>query len=684
MARQPKQKKIKKFTSRMQAKLMLVFCVLLMVMVALIVRLIYINNKDGERYEKRVLSQQSYVSSTIPYKRGSILDRNGVVLAASTKVYNVILDPKIILTDEDYLEPTVKALNEVFGLDVNYLYSLINEKSTSSYYRLLKKQEYDLVSQFEALQKADKSKNIKGVWFEEEYFRSYPYGSLASHVIGYTSAGDVGTWGIEQYYNTNLNGTNGRTYGYYDSELNLTRTTKAAVNGNTIISTIDVNAQRIVEEHIKKFNETIGCENIGVILMDPNNGEIIAMASNEGFDLNDPFELSGFYSTDEINAMSEDEKLNVRNKIWRNFCISDTFEPGSTFKPLTVAAALEEDLVTPEDTFLCTGSVAVGGWIIHCNNKSGHGHVTLAESLMKSCNPALMAIGEREGSSLFLRYQQHFGLGKKSGIDLPGEAEGILQSAQNLNVTELATSSFGQTFNVTMVQMAAAYSSLVNGGYYYQPHVVREIVDDQGATVESMDDLLIRETVSASTSDFIKEATYLTVEEGTAKPAKVEGYKVGGKTGTAQKFPRSAKKYVVSFIGSVPADNPQLVIYVVIDEIHDEEKKASSTVATTLTSEILSDVLKFLEIYPDGDIDYKVDLPVNDHVTVDDLENGDGSTAVEDGTHIYDPSQDEKTPDAIPDTAGTTFNNSSTENNATDDSTGGATTGNTTQGNTSP
>lgn len=652
MGRQLKTKKNKKFTSRMQANLLLVFCVILVIMFVLIGRIMYINREDGERYAKRVLSQQSYVSSTIPYKRGSIVDRNGVVLASSNKVYNVILDPKILLTDEKYMEPTIAALNEVFGLDIIELKGIISEKSTSSYVKILKKQDYDLVSSFE--QMATKNKRIKGVWFEEEYLRAYPYGSLASHVIGYTSAGDVGTWGIEQYYNTDLNGINGRTYGYFDSELNLTRTVKPATNGHTIVSSIDVNVQRIVEEHIKKFNDEIGAERVGILLMNPNNGEILAMASNEGFDLNDPYDLSNYYSEAELSVMTEEEKLDVLNQhIWRNFCVSDTYEPGSTFKPLTVAAALEENLVTENDTFLCTGSVRVGGWTIHCNNKSGHGHVTLAEALMKSCNPALMAMGELEGSSLFLRYQEHFGLGSKTGIDLPGEADGILQSAEKLNVTELATSSFGQAFNVTMIQIAAAYSSLVNGGYYYKPHVVKEIIDDNGATVRSMDNLMIAETVSSKTSDFIRKATYLTVEEGTAKPAKVEGYLVGGKTGTAQKLPRADKKYVVSFVGSVPADNPELVIYVVLDEIHDEEKKASSTVATTLTSQILSDVLPFLEIYPDGEIDYKVELPVNEHITVDSQGDNSASTgenANGEGEFIYDPSQDEGTPDAIQDT----------------------------------
>lgn len=606
MARKREKANVKKFKGYMQSKLLFVFFVILCAMIAIIARLVFLNNRDQERYEKRVLSQQTFLSSTIPYQRGSILDRNGVVLASSDKVYNVIIEPKVILTDEEYLNPTVEALSSVFGVDTAEVTSLIHEKSTSSYQRLLKQVKIDVVDQFESLQKGNKK--IKGVWFEEEYKRIYPYGSLASQVIGYTSAGDVGTWGIEEYYNSSLNGTNGRVYGFYDSELNLTRTRKEAVNGYTIVSTIDTNVQRIVEEHIKKFQEEIGANNVSVIVSNPNNGEIYAMATNLGFDLNNPYDLSAYYDEVEVASMSEEDKEKALNTMWRNFSISDTYEPGSTFKPFTVASALEEHLITPETTFQCNGVLRVGGNNIRCNAR--HGTVTLAQSLMKSCNPSMMAIGEKEGASLFSTYQDHFFFGKKTGIDLPGESVGILIPEDKLHVTELATSSFGQGFNVTMIQMVGGFSSLVNGGHYYQPHVVKEIVTDQGTTVDEKEQYPINETVSAETSEFIREAMYLTVHDGTAKPAQVEGYLVGGKTGTAQKLPRTSKKYVVSFIGCVPTDDPQVVIYVVIDEVHDEAKKASSTVATTLTSQILKDILPFLGVYPEGEIDYKVDLPV--------------------------------------------------------------------------
>lgn len=600
---------IKKFKSFMRKKLFFFFSVIILVMCVLIGRLVYLNHSDGERYEKRVLTQQSYVSSTLPYQRGTIYDRNGTILAISKKVYNVILDSKVLLTDESNVDPTIEALCTIFPeLNESELRGILAEDPTSSYKVLLKKQEYEIKTQFDEL--ATKNKKIKGVWFEEEYLRTYPYNSLASHVIGYTSAGDVGASGIEQYYSKELNGINGRIYGYYDAELNLTRTKKEAVNGNSIVSTIDVYVQQLVEQHIQNFMEEVGAKNVGVIISNPNNGEIIAMANNHSYDLNAPYDLSKYYEPVEIESMSEDDKMNARFAIWRNFCVNDTYEPGSTFKPITIAAALEEDLVTPESTFICNGYQMVGGWRIKCNGT--HGHVTLAQSLMKSCNPALMSIGESLGKDAFRIYQDRFGFGKKTGIDLPGEPNGILLDANKLNVTELATSSFGQTFNVSMVQMVAAFSSLINGGYYYKPTVVKEIINDKGVIVDEKAPVVLNETVSATTTEFIREAMYLTVQDGTAKPAQVEGYLIGGKTGTAQKFPRAAKKYVVSFIGTAPVDDPQIVIYVVIDEIFDEEKKASSTEATKLTSKILKDVLPYLEVYPSGDIEYRVELPVNE------------------------------------------------------------------------
>ena len=588
-------KKNRKFTHKMQAKLLLVFCVVLIAMLGLIVRLVYLNHVDGERYAKRVLSQQTYTSTVIPYQRGSILDRKGTVLAASEKVYNIILDIKLMLGEDEYLNPTVKALTETFeGVKKDTIMDLVEKKPDSQYIILKKGISYEEVSAFK--KKEEKDKNIYGVWFEEDYVRKYPYKTLGSDVIGFTSSGNVGNWGIEQYYNDQLNGINGIEYGYIDSGLKLEQTTKPAVNGNTIISTIDANVQGIIQEHIKKYNTENGSKNIGVIIMDPNNGEILAMASNAEYDLNNPTDLTPFYTKAEIDKMSEKDRLDALNAIWRNYTISDTYEPGSTFKPFTVSAGLEENIIHANDTYVCDGGQKIGGYYIRCTHV--HGTVTLAQALMLSCNDALMQIGAKEGKKLFYDYQNFFGIGHKTGIDLPGEASGILVPESGLGPTELATSSFGQTFTVSMIQMASGFSSLVNGGYYYQPHIMKQIINPAGATLQNFDKVLVKESVSAETSKFIRNAMYLTVEEGTATGAKVPGYKVGGKTGTAQKLPRADRRHLVSFIGAVPADKPQMVIYVVIDDPQNVEPSAqSSSIATKFAGEILKDILPFLGIY---------------------------------------------------------------------------------------
>jgi len=608
------QPKMKIFTSRMQARLLLVFCVVALLMSGLIARLVYIMQVDGERYAKQVLSRQSYVSSVLPYKRGEILDRKGTVLARSELNYRLILDAKLLLQYKDSIPPTLSALKEYFDIEPESVQTLLAERAESHYIVLQKNLKFDAVDKFKKAveqhnKKSKSQEKILGVWFEEEYIRQYPYATLASDLIGFTSADNIGFYGIEEYYNNELNGVNGREYGYYDAELNIERIVKKAVNGNSVVSTIDINVQRIIQKHIRQFNEEFGSKNIGVLIMDPNNGEILGMASNQEYDLNEPRNLKAFYSEEELSLMTDEQKMTILNTIWKNDIISSSFEPGSTFKPLTVAAALEESLASDNSTYFCDGKEHIPGLEnpIHCNKRSGHGHITLAQSIMLSCNDAMMQIAALEGRELFYNYERRFGLGQKTGIDLPGEQSGLIIAKEKLNASELATSSFGQSVTVTMLQMAAAYSSVVNGGYYYQPHVVKEIINENGATVKKIDKALVRQTVSEKTSELLQKYLYLTVEEGTAKHAKVPGYSIGGKTGTAQKLPRDAKTYVVSFIGHVPAINPEVVVYVMIDEPQNVEKQADSSIATKFASRIMAEVLPALGIYPEGDIDYLLD-----------------------------------------------------------------------------
>lgn len=599
----------------MQARFLLVFCAVLILFFLLFVRVVFLRQKHGVDYTNAVLSHQSYINTNIPYERGRITDRNGSVLAKNVVTYNVILDPSVVNANNGmYVEPTIKAITKAFELNAADLRKLLEEKADSKYIILLKGRPYEEVSRFKELQEAD-HKMVKGVWFETVFTRVYPYGSLASHVIGFVNSDQSMGTGIEYQYNSYLTGKPGRESGYYDNELNLIKKTWPAEDGDTVISTIDIAVQTSVEKNIKKFNEEMGCENIGVIVMNPNNGEIYAMASNEGFDLNDPFSLSGYLTSDELLEIADDEraKNDARDRMWRNFCMLYTFEPGSTFKCITVAAALEEGVADESSTYWCGGLAELDNFKIHCNAR--HETVTLQESLMRSCNMAMIDIAGKLGRTTFRSYQDRFGFGYKTGIDLPAEESGILIDVQNLNEVELATSSFGQGFNITMIQMAAAYSSIVNGGYYYTPHVVKKIINANGATVYEAKNTISARTVSKSTSEFIKKATLRTVEEGTAKPARVRGYLVGGKTGTAQKGIRAEGKYIVSFIGSVPADNPQVVIYVVIDEVHSDTLYNSSRPATELTSAILQEILPHLGLYPtEGEIDYGVDIEPSDEI----------------------------------------------------------------------
>lgn len=601
-----KEKKEKKFPRRMQSRVLGAFCVIVLLFIVLIGRILFLTEKDGERYAKKVLSQQTYVSNEIPYKRGDIVDRNQTKLATSVTVYSLIISPKTILEaksedkDVDCKEVTIQSLAQYFDVTEEELNTILTEKPNSQYTIVLKNLDYDTVTTFEEIQK--KNKNIVGVWFEKKYKRKYPLKDVGCDVVGFTTADNTGLWGLEGYYNDELNGTSGREYGYYDSELNLERTVKESVNGNTLVMTIDANIQQIVQEKIADFMKETGGKNVAALVMNPNNGEIYAMASQTNYDLNNPFDLTQVYDKNEVENLTEEEKVEKLNQMWGNFCISNGYEPGSTFKPLTVAAALEENKVYDGETFFCDGGEEVAGRWIKCVARSGHGLLTLEGLLMESCNDGLMQIAQKLGRSLFAKYQRNFNIGEKTGVDLPGEASGLVHSEENLNPQELATSSFGQGLTTTMVQMGAAISSVINGGYYYQPHVVKQILNDNGAVVKNISPNLVRKTVSEKTSALIRKYMYATVEKGTATAAKISGYSIGGKTGTAEKVPRGDGNYVVSFIGFAPVKDPQVVVYVIVDEPNVKDQ-AHSYIATNIVNAIMKDIFPFLDIYPDKKVD---------------------------------------------------------------------------------
>ena len=590
----------------MQKKLVLLFVAIILAFVFLIGRITYINAANGEDYTRIVLDQQQYDSRTIPFKRGDIVDRNGTKMATSERVYNVILDVKVMTSDEDSIEPTIQVLKDCFEIDEEEVRDLIEESPSSRYNILKKGVDYETYKKFEAIDEDDENyPDVAGIWLEEDYVRTYPYNTLVSDVIGFTVDGNVGSNGIEASYNNILNGTDGREYGYLDETSTVESTVKEAVNGDTVVSTIDLQVQSIVEKHILEFNEQHkneasageGSKNTAVIVMNPQNGEILAEASYPNYDLNQPRDLTKYYTQETIDAMSDEEQLETLNSLWNNFCVSDTYEPGSTFKPFTIAAGLETGILTGDETYYCGGVLHVGDHDIHCSNRDGHGTQTLKQALENSCNVALMEIGEALGAEEFCRYQELFGFGEYTGIDLPGEGEtsGLLYTPENMDAASLATNAFGQNFNVTMTQLAASFCSLINGGNYYEPHVVKQIQDENGNVTENIDPVLVKKTISEETSEVIKDYMLGVVQEGTGSSAAVEGYDIGGKTGTAEKLPRGNGKYLVSFIGYAPQENPEVVVYVVVDEPN-VAAQASSSYATELASGIMSEIFPYLGI----------------------------------------------------------------------------------------
>ena len=607
--RRSRRKKPKKLLRRMHNKLYIVFGVLCILFVALIFRLMYIEYTSGEKYEKIVLSQQEYDSTIIPYKRGDIVDSKGTVLATSVDVYNVILDSKVLHANEEKISSTIAYLTQCFPeITADQVNQEITDNPDREYTVLAKHVSYEEKAAFEALMNGEDTKDqIAGIWFEKEYTRTYPYNSLASAMIGFANA-TTGVIGLENQYNDTLNGTNGRSYGYLNADSNLEQTVIEPENGYSLVATIDTNIQSIVESAILQANEEMkqetegqatGSNNTAVLVMDPQNGDVLAMASYPNFDLNNPKDLSAYFTEEELAGMSDEDKMNQLNKLWQNYTISNTFEPGSTFKPFTEAMGLDSGSLRGDETYICDGSEWVSGHEIHCVNRSGHGTEDLRGALRDSCNDALMQMVRAIGPANFAKYSREYGFGQKTGIDLPGEAStaSLIFSEEQLARTEsnLAVSSFGQGFNVTMIQLASSFCSLINGGNIYQPHVVKKIVDGSGNTVQEISPVVTKETVSQEVSDTLRDYMYTVVSEGTGAKAAVEGYAIGGKTGTAEKVPRGSGNYVVSFIGFAPVDDPQVVVYVVVYEPHVADQSHCSQ-SSYIAKNIFSQILPYMNI----------------------------------------------------------------------------------------
>ena len=629
----------------MKKRLLIAMGAFLAVFAVLIINLINITVSKGAKYEQNVLAQQGYSSTVIPYRRGDIIDANGTVLATTKKVYNLILEPKNILNpiNKDATDVTKNAIKQYFGITDAELAKLLSNEN--SYYEIAKKKlEYEEVKPFQDYCKSDEGKLVTGVYLEEEYVRIYPNHELACHLLGFTVSGNVGLYGIEQNYNSYLNGYNGRQYSYINEDYSMTQTVEPAVNGYNLVTSIDAKLQSIVQEDVDEFmNGEESAKNVSVLVMDPKTCNILAMYNSHTFDPNDAYDTDAtrYQFPDMTDAefeeymknATDDEKIEALNKLWRNFAISDVYEPGSTYKAFTVAGALEENIIDKNDMFLCDGGEQKDIYYIKCWYHAGHGEQTIAQSLENSCNDALMQIAAKEGSATFDKYQERFGFGQMTNVDIPGEPDEdsfslVVYHKDTLNEVELATSSFGQGVCVSMVQLGTAFCSLINGGYYYEPSVVQRIEDENGNIIDSKENVLVRRTISEETSATMRNILFQVIEEGTGELAGVEGYEVGGKSGTAEKLPRGNGKYILSFIGFAPIDDPKVMIYVVVDE---PGKQSYSLAAKNLFREISKDVFPYMNIYKTNDnydIDYEnatnevIDGIYGDVVPEDDIAGG--------------------------------------------------------------
>ena len=580
-------------------KFALILFAFMAVLILLFSRGVYWKVVHGAEFEQAVKNQQINRYDLVnAANRGSILDRNEQVLAVSTAVYNVALDPLLIAEEDDAEETkrTFTTLCEYFPdlkmEDLQYHITLdpaTNKINTPTHWKYLVKSVERSVK--EKLEKED----LLGVYFEQTSKRSYPLKTLACHLIGFNN-----TWGLEGYYNDEMTGIPGRSFILYQGADTVTYQDYAAEDGNTIVTTLDYTIQQYAEEAVAETMAQWPSENVASLVMNPNTGEIYAMASANKFDLNDPDEPLGL--SDETfletwNTMTDEQKSEYLNEMWRNFCISDTYEPGSVYKPLVVAAALEEGVITKNSTFYCGGKITVADRDIGCHLKSGHGMVTVEDIMAQSCNPGVIQIAQKLGAEKMYKYQREFGFGQKTGIDLPGEAEGLLHTKSAIGPTELATIAFGQTFNSTTMQMATAFSALINGGNLVKPYVVSQIVDDDGSVVMEQDTEVVRKVISQKTSDYIRTALKATVDHGTAKKIAIPGYSIGCKTGTAEQGDRSRDDlWTLTHMAYFPAENPQ---YLVFSVIHLPEGYADGVQTTaTMTKQLMENIIKYKNLEP--------------------------------------------------------------------------------------
>ena len=560
-------------------KVMIVFVAVFFIMMFLIGRLVYLMIFCSEYYGNKAENLHER-ERDIKAARGKLLDANGTVLATNKSVCTISVIHNQIEEPEKVIEMLVRELG-------------IPEETARK--RVEKVSSIERVKTNVAKETGDaiRAYGLSGVKVDEDYKRYYPYGTLASKVLGFTGADNQGILGLEVKYDEYLQGTNGKILTLTDARgieiENAGESRLEPVNGYDLCLSLDRNIQMYCEQAAKKVCTKKSADSVSVIVMNPQNGELMAMVNYPEFDLNDPFTLVG----DTRESVSAEEKQNLLNKMWRNQCISDTYEPGSTFKIITAAAALEEGVVKLDDAFFCPGYKIVEDRRIRCARTTGHGAETFETGIMNSCNPVFMELGERLGAENFVGYFKQFGLLSKTNIDLPGEAGTIMHKTENIGPVELATISFGQSFQITPIQLVTTVSSIINGGTRVTPHFGVSVQDADGNTVKTFSYETHGNICTAETSETMRYLLEKVVSEGTGKNAKIEGFSIGGKTATSQTLPRSDHKYISSFLGFAPADNPQVLVLVVIN--NPQGIYYGGTIAAPVAKEIFENILPYLD-----------------------------------------------------------------------------------------
>ncbi len=547
-------------------------------------RVVYIQVILGEDLQSKAYEQQTRDRLIAP-QRGSILDRNGVGLAMTETVNSISVIPIQVKQKEE----TAKYLAEVLELDYDTVLEKV--KQNVALVRIKNKVDKELAMEI-------RKKEIAGVVIDEDIKRVYPYSSLASQVLGFVGKDNQGIIGLESKYNEFLEGKAGKILTLTDSRGLTVDNAQERIppeNGKSLVTSIDVVVQQYAEQTLAKAVEAKGAKNGIIIVMNPQNGEIYAMANYPSFDLNDPFTINKEELASIWGNMSEKEKNDALNQMWRNTAINDTYEPGSTFKTITSSAGLEEGVVTPESSFVCNGYYIAGDRQIKCwRYPRTHGAESFVQGVQNSCNPVFMIVAERMGAEIFADYMTKFGFREKTGIDLPGEAVGIIHKTENIGPVELATMSFGQSFQITPLQLLRAVSAIVNGGNLVTPHIGTQIIDENGNVTQTFSYPKGEQIISTQTSEQMKKILESVVSEGTGNKAYIPGYRIGGKTATSEKLPRRSGKYIASFLTFAPAENPQVLSLVLINE--PQGNYYGGSVAGPVMKELLRNILPYLGI----------------------------------------------------------------------------------------